>query len=96
MQSLLQCVQELLKSPLINADLTDNYGLTAAEWAEQAQEKKCAKLLRECMKKTAATLVSYPLLIGSPAGAHLHASIRQIPRNRQKAIDSLRTKLFSS
>ena len=36
------------------------------------------------------------LLIGSPAGTHLHASIRQIPRKRQKAIDFLKTKLFWS
>lgn len=51
-----QCVQELLKSPLINSEQVDNYGLTAAEWAEQVQQKKCAKLIRESVAKKSSTL----------------------------------------
>jgi len=54
-------VQELLKSSLVDPMQTDNYGLTAAEWAEQAQEVKCAKLITASLKKTA-TLQVFVLL----------------------------------
>lgn len=48
----------------MDPEITDNYGLTAAEWAEQAQEKKCARLLKEAIKKHTATLsVSHMLKV---------------------------------
>ncbi|XP_067945987.1 ankyrin repeat domain-containing protein 53-like isoform X2 [Watersipora subatra] len=52
----LACVQELLKSSLVNPEQVDNYGLTAREWAEQAQERKCAKIIRESIMKKVASL----------------------------------------
>lgn len=70
-----QCVQELLKSPLVNPDQVDNYGLTAVEWAEQAQERKCAKLIRESLVKILSILGVCQTKIEQTKVPHLFLSV---------------------
>ena len=59
----------------MDSELTDNYGLTAAEWADQTQEKKCAKILRENSKRHATLAVSCSRLCATQSNYHGSGSV---------------------